>query len=300
MFKNVLIGVDGSANGRDAIALAGRLTDPDAKLTLVHVHRGELDPLRAVQRTLLKKDREASAKLLEDERVAADVSAELLSIVGLSAAAGLHRQAEKQGADLLVVGSCRHGALGRAMLGDDARASLNGASCAVAIAAHGYAETSGEIASIGVAYNGSPESEAALRAARAVAARTGASVQVREVVFIPTIAYAGLVALDVGNSAEEMVKEASRRIEAIPGVTGKAVYGPPGEALEAFSDEVDLLFVGSRGYGPVKRLMLGSTSNGLAHHAGCSLLVLPRLAAEQEQPTGADVGGREHAVTADV
>jgi hypothetical protein len=28
MFKNVLVGVDGRPNGRDAIALAHRLTDP--------------------------------------------------------------------------------------------------------------------------------------------------------------------------------------------------------------------------------------------------------------------------------
>ena len=29
MFKNVLVGVDGSPNGRDAIALASQLIDPD-------------------------------------------------------------------------------------------------------------------------------------------------------------------------------------------------------------------------------------------------------------------------------
>jgi hypothetical protein len=33
MFKNVLVGVDGRANGRDAIALAARLVDPDGTLT---------------------------------------------------------------------------------------------------------------------------------------------------------------------------------------------------------------------------------------------------------------------------
>jgi nucleotide-binding universal stress UspA family protein len=36
--------------------------------------------------------------------------------------------------------------------------------------------------------------------------------------------------------------------------------------------------VGSRGYGPVKRLVLGSTSAYLQRHARCPLLVLPRIA----------------------
>ena len=39
MFKNVLVGVDGRPNGRDAIALASQLADPDGKLTLAHVHQ---------------------------------------------------------------------------------------------------------------------------------------------------------------------------------------------------------------------------------------------------------------------
>ena len=41
---------------------------------------------------------------------------------------------------------------------------------------------------------------------------------------------------------------------------------------------LDLLVVGSRNYGPVKRLVLGSTSNYLARHARGPLLVLPRVA----------------------
>jgi len=41
---------------------------------------------------------------------------------------------------------------------------------------------------------------------------------------------------------------------------------------------VQLLVVGSRGYGPMKRLILGSTSDYLQRHARCSLLVLPRSA----------------------
>ena len=296
MFKNVLVGVDGGANGRDAIALARQLTDPDGKITLAHVYRGDLDPLIAMQRDLLKAEREASNKLLEEERTATGVEAELRDIIALSAGAGLHRQAEFQGADLLVVGSSRHGALGRAVLGDDARAALNGAPCAVAIASHGYANEQGKLATIGVAYDGSPESKAALQAARTVAAETGAEVQLRQVVFIPSMSYSGPIPVHLGESIKEMVKQGERRVAEITGVAGKAVYGPPYEELEAFSDEVDLLTVGSRSYGPVKRLMLGSTSNYLARHAGCSLLVLPRGVNQQDATPSADASEHEPAV----
>ena len=48
MFKNVLVGVDGRAGGRDAIALASRLRDPDGELTLAHVYAGRLRSTHAM------------------------------------------------------------------------------------------------------------------------------------------------------------------------------------------------------------------------------------------------------------
>jgi nucleotide-binding universal stress UspA family protein len=128
MFTNVLVGVDGKANGRDAIALASQLVDHDGRLTLANVHRDE-PTMRAI-----------SHEVLEEERACAGVEAELLSIASSSPARGLHEQAEELAADLIVIGSCSRGALGRVMLGDDSRASLDGAPCTVAIAIHGFAE----------------------------------------------------------------------------------------------------------------------------------------------------------------
>ncbi|HZL48101.1 MAG TPA: universal stress protein [Solirubrobacteraceae bacterium] len=279
MFKNVLVGVDGRPNGRDAMALASQLTDPDGKLTLAHVHSGDLRPSRAIAPGLVREEREDSHKLLERERVAANVKADLLSIVSMSPGRGLHEQAEEQNADLIVVGSCSHGAFGRAMLGDDTRAALNGAPCAVTIASRGYAEHPTSIAKVGVAYNASPESKAALALARELAAPTGAAVHALEVVSIPTYAYTGLMTPPIGESIEVMIQEANGRMKELPGVEGHAVYGLAGEELAAFGDQVDILVVGSRGYGPVKRLVLGSTSDYLQRHARCSLLVLPRAAA---------------------
>ncbi len=278
MFKNVLVGVDGRTGGRDAIALASQLTDPDRGLTLTHVHTGDLRPTHAIAPGLVREEREASHKLLEQERAAADVKAQLVSIVSMSPGRGLHEQAEEQNADLIVVGSCRHSAFGRAMLGDDTRAALNGAPCAVAIAPLGYAEHPTPIAKIGVAYNSSPESKAALAMARTLAAPTRAEIHALDVVSIPTVVYTGIIPPAIGDSIDVMLQEATSRMSKLVDVEGRAVYGLAGEELAAFGDQVDLLVVGSRSYGPVKRLVLGSTSDYLQRHARCSLLVLPRVA----------------------
>jgi nucleotide-binding universal stress UspA family protein len=277
MFENVLVGVDGRANGRDAAALAARLTDPAGKLTLAHVRAGELQQIHAATPGPPDEEHEASMELLEGERTAAGVDAELISVAAASPGAGLHRQAEEQGADLLVVGSCSRGAFGRVMLGDDTRAALNGAPCAVAIASRGYAARAGDpITKVGVAYNGSPESEAALAKAREVATPTRATVEALEVVSIPSYAFTGLVAPAIGDTINVMIAEANERMGRLPDVEGRAVYGLAGEELAAFGEEVDILVVGSRSYGPVRRLVLGSTSDYLERHARCSLLVLPR------------------------
>ncbi len=292
MFENVLVGVDGRQGGRDAIALAERLVDPDGELTLVHVHNGPLRPVHAAMPGMVTEEREAARELLARERDAAGVSAALVSIEAMSAGRGLHQQAEAQQPDLIVVGSCSRGALGRAMLGDDTRAALDGAPCAVAIAARGYADHPTPIAKVGVGYDEQPESIAALALARELAAPTRATVHALQVVSIPTYAYTGIMPPAIGDSVDALLQEASGRMRELPDVEGRAVYGLPGEELAAFGDELDLLVVGSRGYGPMRRLVLGSTSAYLERHARCSLVVLPRSATGG---TEGQAGAQSHA-----
>jgi len=276
MFKNVLVGVDGTANGRDAIAFASRLTNLGAKPTLVNVHPGEFRPLHAFTPALLSDEEQASTQLLKDARAATSADAEILSVAAPSPGAGLHWTAEERRADLLVVGSCGRSALGRAMIGDDTRAALNGAPCAVAIASRGYAAHPSPLAKVGVAYNGSPESEVALASARELAAASGAAVYALEVVSLPSYAFSGIVSPPLGDTIDAMLAQAKERIGKLQDVHGDAVYGLAGEELAAFSNGLDLLVVGSRGYGPIKRLVVGSTSDYLERHARSSLLVLVR------------------------
>jgi hypothetical protein len=62
---------------------------------------------------------------------------------------------------------------------------------------------------------------------------------------------------------------------------GDTVPGLAHEELAQLSHHVDLLVVGSRSYGPLRRLLLGSTSAKLVHEAACPVLVLPRGQAAQ-------------------
>ncbi len=283
MFENVLVGVDGSANGRDAIALAGVLADPRGRVTLAHVHAGVLHPVLGLTPRLLEEEEEASLRLLRQERERAGVKLELVSIAAGAPGPALHGHAEEQESDLIVVGSSSRGALGRVLLGDDTRQALNGAPCAIAVASRGFAEQARPIARVGVAYNDTAESRAALELARTLAARSGSRVSALEVVTIPTYAYTGLVA-PIDDDLDEMLKEANERMRLLVDVDGRAVYGLAGEELAAFGDELDILVVGSRSYGPLRRLVLGSTSDYLERHARCSLLVLPRGVTPKAHP----------------
>jgi nucleotide-binding universal stress UspA family protein len=59
-----------------------------------------------------------------------------------------------------------------------------------------------------------------------------------------------------------------------PSVTVRAVLGAPAEELLIAAEDADLLVVGSRGAGGFKRLLLGSVSSQVAHHAHCPVVVI--------------------------
>lgn len=201
------------------------------------------------------------------------VDADLVSLIAGSVGRGLHTLIESEQADLLVIGSCRRGFAGRVTLGNDTRAALNGATCAVAVAPQGYAQRAGEVRTVGVCYDGSPNSEAALAAGRELAGRFGASLRALHVVPVP-VTSARYVPVAWPALLDTTLADAERHLAALDGVRGEAVFGIPGEELARFGASVDILIAGPRGYGPIRRLMLGSTSDYLTRHAPCPLLVL--------------------------
>ncbi len=278
MFKNVIVGVDERSAGRDGIALARNLLSGDGKLTLAHVLAADPYVYRGASAAVAELQRTDGVKLLETAREQMGIDAELRCERSFSVGRGLHELADELGADLLVLGSSSRGLLGRIVLGDDTHASLNGAACAVAIAPAGYGDDSRRIGEVGVGYDGSPESEIALEVARAIAAAHAAGLSACEVVSVPTSAL-GPGPLPLSDAIDPLVREARDRIEGLGGVRSHAVYGQPAEELAIYSASVDLLVVGSRGYGPLGRLVHGSTSGRLVRNARCPLLVLPRTAA---------------------
>lgn len=276
-FSSVLVGVDGSSTGRDAIALAERLRAPGGGLTLAHVVLVPAPSYGNFHSTPAGRD---ACAMLERERAATSVSADLTGMFARSVGPGLQQLSRDCRADLLVVGSRGRGAMGRLLRGDDTQDSLNRAACAVAVAPHGYAEGSRDIKAIGVAYNGSPESKTALAGARTLATRLGASLTALTVVW-PTAALVwppGRTPLGGAWAAmtfEAFEREVGERLSALTGVAGRVVVGPPGDELLAFADQVDLLVVGSRGHGPLRRRLFGSTSADLARRARVPVLVFP-------------------------
>ena len=58
-------------------------------------------------------------------------------------------------------------------------------------------------------------------------------------------------------------------------VTVRAVHGLPAEELLRASADADMLVVGSRGGGGFARLLLGSVSSQVTHHAHCPVVVIP-------------------------
>jgi nucleotide-binding universal stress UspA family protein len=274
VFVKVLVGVDGLQGGQDALALARILVAADAEITLAHVYGRRLMPHHGA---ILRSARLREAQqLLARERAATGLEVGAVPCAERSVGRGLHLLAEQLGADLLVVGSSRRALLGRVLLGDDTTSSLNGAPCAVAIAPMAYASTSGRLSSIGVGYDGSPESEQGLAAGRELARRYGAKVRALSVVSLQSIPYGEPVSGNWPKVARELMDDELRRLRGLEDVDGEVGYGEPGEELAQFSETVGLLVVGSRGYGPLGRLMNGSTSNYLATRTECPLLVLPR------------------------
>jgi nucleotide-binding universal stress UspA family protein len=273
VFKTIIIGIDGHDGGADALALAGRLADDGTRLIAVCVAVLDARVSRAVS-----LDYDAVVVEGADEvaaaAAAADPRIETVPAVAGSAAAGMHDVAEREGADLVVIGSCRRGRIGRILSGDDTREIVRSAPCPVAVAPIGYAHAGRPIAVVGVGYDGRPEAAPALALARRLAARAGTPPRAIEIVGVPNWAIAPGGAVYLG--LEEERRAAQERLDALEGVDGEAKAGSAFQDLRAFSHEVDLLVVGSRRQGALGRIVLGSASESLLGGSECPLIIVPR------------------------
>lgn len=139
-----------------------------------------------------------------------------------------------------------------------------------------------------VGVDGSDHSYRALMWAMQEAAHHHAPLTVMTVYSFParpaTEAFWGVRALpDGGFNAEharrvvqDAVDKAAGEISGTaPEVTVTVTMGQPTEELVTASRDADMLVVGSRGTGGFSRLLLGSVSSQVVHHAACPVVVIP-------------------------
>ena len=79
------------------------------------------------------------------------------------------------------------------------------------------------------------------------------------------------------------LEAAVARIETEPGVETDFSVGDPPHIVAEASEQLDLLLVGSRGYGPMHAVMVGGVAGRLVREAACPVLVLPRSAGHTEE-----------------
>lgn len=276
----LLVGYDGSDGGRDALALArvlGEATGAGALVVTVFPY----GPLPVPYEMLDEEEAEQAQPLFADARERlGDLEVETRAFGGGSAAGVINDLAEKEDVKTIVVGSPHRGPVGRTLVGSVADGLLHGAPCEVIVAPHGYAaDEPGPFRTIAVAYDDTPESKAALARAEEIALACRATIAVYTVSSPPAMVpgpsgYTPAIPPEAGRIVTETVKHVNERIAA----TGRALSGVPGPAIVKACEETDadLLVAGSRHYGPVMRVLLGSVSTQLAYKAPCPVLVVPR------------------------
>lgn len=289
MFSKILVGADGSTGSRDAAATAAALgAATGAEVELVGVFH---DPrLHLPGRPQHDEAERAMAAAVASVRADQAPGAAVRVIADHAAARGLQHAAEQDGASLLVLGSSDGGEAGCVRVGRTARQALRSAPCPVLVAARGDG-TAAAPTRIVAGLDGSVESQLALAAARELASATGADLDVVAVVDdrFPVSHVPGGVIIDladwdqiVADQRAHMAAMLERLVPPAEGVRTDLREGDPTDALLAAAIGADLLVVGSRRWGRLSRVVLGSTSEDLVAIAPCSVLVVPRPDTEAE------------------
>jgi nucleotide-binding universal stress UspA family protein len=137
-----------------------------------------------------------------------------------------------------------------------------------------------------LATDGSEDAVLAARAAVDLSARTGSELHIVHVLEpMPRYAYPGVtpevyehVRAIQEREASELLKEQEKRV-GLDGARRTRTHLKRGPAVDEILDLAEkigagLIVLGSRGHGPVERLVMGSVSEGVVSHASCPVLVL--------------------------
>ena len=281
MYRKIIVGHDLHDGGDDAVALGRQLAEAGgAELVVAGVVPFGVLPHGFEWRD---EEEEVVAKI---EGLAEAAGAKPEAVPSKSPARGLHDLAEETGADLIVIGSSRHSSAHQVLAGNVGLGLLYGSPCAVAIAPRDYRQRAGEPLRVtAVGFDGSGESRLALQVAAELASEHQANLKILAVAELPPIVYGKGAGARSWSELREAIEEQLRgqlddAVASIPEevVTEVGlVSGDPAETLaDAGRAPGTMLVLGSRAYGPARRVLLGSVSAALVKAAPCPLLVHPR------------------------
>lgn len=205
--------------------------------------------------------------------------------------------ARSEAADLVVLGSTHRGPLGRVVPGATAGRLLGEATCAIAVAPPGFGTSvegyddwrplSGDgddpgLRVIGVGFDGSHAAREALETAVELALSNGAALRVYTVArnfARPPAAGAGGQMPGMPSEAQalrDLLHDAVAELPAEARALPVFLRGDPAtELIRATEAGVDLLLLGSRPGGPLRRALHGSVSNAVLTEVGCPVLICP-------------------------
>ncbi len=283
----VVVAFDNSAGALDALALGSWLARTvDEPLLVVATYPKESVPvLPGIGDSYLEEMKQTARDALSSaEEILDGQPAHFRSIGATSTARGLDSVAGREDASMLVIGSGRHGPHRRVGNTRTANHLLHGAPAPIVLAPRGIREQVLPPASrIGCAFTPTNDGRAALRQAAGFARRAGASLEVFTVASPPGGSHtAGAWAERsyMRQFKERLSVELDKAIATLPSdveAHGQVLSGDAVDALAALDDrDCQLLVCGSRGYGPVRRVLLGSVSEQLVRRAACPVMVVPR------------------------
>lgn len=283
--RPIVVGIERSTRSRDALALARTLGRTfGAPLLLVSVYPVDPGSAAGAEGAYARAlEAEAESALEWSATALADVPYELRTVACTSVARGLQDIAEAERALAIVVGPSHRGALGRIVPGSVGERLLQGAPCPVAVPPRGHwGSDRHRIERIGVGYISVPDAQAALRTAFAVAEQAKATLRIISVLEPPAVTASIPAGWGYGDleatRREAVTRDIARAIEEADSVEAvvEVIDGYADDELARVSGEIDLLVCGSRGYGPVNSVLLGSVSTGVLRKARCPVLVVPR------------------------